>query len=582
MDVDNGPVGAIGTSAGIPDDDDLDVRQLIERLEHHHDCMMSRQDSVISQQDARHSELLAAVRADTDELKQLMLKGTMNAPTAESSLTALNTLSAEILTRSAQEHHLLAMETSVLRHMLHLRSLLEGNPGSSVMAVQLLGPEIAQDLVLEHVSVLNDDIIGRVVTICDLISKLQASFEREMNRRRRSAGVWDAVATINSCLPDEESGRLFAEALVTLHEASGDSEVAIKAMLSTLSTFAPCGQEICGSLGGTSTECVTAGDVARETQNPAKVNEVVDLYGEKFILVLRDLLNALGEIGGSATRRKILADTEREKERAIVEDVQQHLQRRKEVVDTLPAQGQLKMSQGSPEPSEPPVQPSAHAAPITKKSVSFADQPGDVVAEEEDNLTVSTEETADEVLNAGELREMDDVKERLATEGARQTEKEHELLEDNKNAVAEMLQNRDDVSEKQKNIILAEYEKDKATLEDALALEKQRQEEELCAKILERNMLRKNKAKARSEALAALELEQERAKKELSQQHSAEVATQVCSPFPNVMRFVWFEVHTITPSFSVALIDMLTSCRPKRLNWKKGPCYRKRITKQKT
>ena len=238
------------------DAEDLDLREIVERLEHHHDVY----NKAFDRQSEHTASLLKELHDEADTIKRLLATAAVEQTAAVSTTggTGTNTqqagllrrIEAELAARSLHDRNMARHEDSILAALNLLIECLEDGPRVvSDTIVTELTPEQEGILLFDENEALADDaepsdnanktsptadkVLELLSELLTRINTFTASVEKERDRRRDSVGLLSAASKAG--LLDESSH--VAKGLQTMLRLTGPLNELIEQLVGHFGTF---------------------------------------------------------------------------------------------------------------------------------------------------------------------------------------------------------------------------------------------------------------------------------------------------------------------------------------------------------
>merc|ERR1711871_72965 len=298
------PLGGVGGGGDLErwDADDLDAREILERMESNREYLMSKlhgTDELIS---ASTNEVLSALRQETEEVRRLLTETSFMDPdgTKAKSQTLMKILENEIRARIAYDTRVQALEEDCIKGLQDVHSHFR------------TGVDAMVEKVIEELEPASESGHGstRSKTISSLrtsvqqsarkIRKLVASFDRERERRLKGITLWNAAVKHGAVELDHD----LTMQLEQLREFDEKADLACRNLVSTLRSFAEGSDTFVMALGQTEIACSTGIKQAIDQQNPAEVVKMKRKGTKRFTGLLSELKTALEKLGIRAAKSK--------------------------------------------------------------------------------------------------------------------------------------------------------------------------------------------------------------------------------------------------------------------------------------
>ena len=301
--------GGFGTNGGDLDRwdaDDLDPREILERMETNREFIVSKicgSDELIT---ASTNQLLTALRQETEEVRRLVAETSFHDPdgTKAKNASLLKILENEITSRMTYDDRVEKLEAECIAGLQGVHQLFQN--GVSEMVAKILEELEPSGDDRGHGQKRSKTVSALRTSVqqgARLIRKLVAAFERERERRLKGITLWNAAVQHGAVELDHDM-TVQLEALRTLDEKS---DVACRTLVATLRSFADGSDTFVMALGQTEIACATALRNAVEQQNPAELTKVKRMSGKQFSGLLSELKAALEKLGvRAATAKKTL------------------------------------------------------------------------------------------------------------------------------------------------------------------------------------------------------------------------------------------------------------------------------------
>ena len=299
------PLGSNGGGGGDLerwDADDLDAREILERMESNREYLMSKilgTDELIS---SSTSEVLAALRQETEEVRRLLAETSFMDPdgTKAKSQTLLKILENEVRARMAYDARVQTLEEDCIKGLQEVHSHFRS--GVDAM-VEKIVEELEPSGEAGHGSKRSKSISGLRTSVqqgARKIRKLVASFERERERRLKGITLWNAAVKHGAVELDHD----LTMQLEQLRAFDEKADVACRNLVSTLRSFADGSDTFVMALGQTEIACATGIKQATDQQNPAEVTKVKRKSKKRLTSLLGELKTALEKLGIRAAKSK--------------------------------------------------------------------------------------------------------------------------------------------------------------------------------------------------------------------------------------------------------------------------------------
>merc|ERR1711871_230781 len=298
------PLGGVGGGGDLErgDADDLDAREILERMESNREYLMSKlhgTDELIS---ASTNEVLSALRQETEEVRRLLTETSFMDPdgTKAKSQTLMKILENEIRARIAYDTRVQALEEDCIKGLQDVHSHFR------------TGVDAIVEKVIEELEPASESGHGstRSKTISSLrtsvqqaarkIRKLVASFEREQERRLKGITLWNAAVKHGAVELDHD----LTIQLEQLRQFDEKADLACKNLVSTLRSFADGSDTFVMALGQTEIACSTGIKQAIDQQNPAEITKAKRMCTKRLTGLLGELKVALEKLGIRAAKSK--------------------------------------------------------------------------------------------------------------------------------------------------------------------------------------------------------------------------------------------------------------------------------------
>jgi len=526
-----------GTAAGDEDLDrwdaeDLDVRELLERLQRHHDCV-SRE--FLGQRDLV-TKLHNALEKETDELKRLLSSAALEQAAQKSGVALprqqalLTRVKGEIASRRIYEANEAGIEAKVLLTLRRLQQLLD--EGAQTIAKRVVS-QIARDSddkkepqksellheILTDLQGLHDQIIGGVQSI-----------DTEARRQTNTAAVWEAaIRTESTDLATE-----IARQLKAVRTSDVEADGAIRTLLSTLKSFVERVPAFTSALEEGEGLTIRNLEHIVETHNPALEEQERRSAVQRFQILFEQLADALMLLMGRVMTDKAKLDELRERAEELREALNKEVDDNLAVISTLPSA------------ETKPTYDANDIMSTLQKLFSSGDllRGGFLADQAADAALRMTMLDADIPLEKRQELENKMLQERLQQDADQEVKKLTNMLDQevlaSKIEEEEKLNARMDevhqaltekpITEVEKEHILTSLEQDKKALDDALEAERLKQEEQIKnvlqakqQKKLEEQSQRHNDELEEEEMLRKHEEEMRRLETELENKRKAEL-----------------------------------------------------------
>ena len=218
-----GGAGAIALDLDRWDDDDLDLREIIERLEAHA-ATMKRGFSV---QSSETRTLMTAVRAEAEAIKRLLARSafeqTVLSGAAEDEVKRMGNVSRavseELAARAAYDRRLTGMENDIMAALFSLLATLSPGPDAvaATLVTQLKAVAAGEEAALA--ATIRDEVLAAQTAL----DALATAVSEEHARRATGLPMWKAAAEIGAL--DRGSESLAALEALQDDEAATDAHV---------------------------------------------------------------------------------------------------------------------------------------------------------------------------------------------------------------------------------------------------------------------------------------------------------------------------------------------------------------------
>jgi hypothetical protein len=456
-----GNIGGHGGDLERWDADDLDAREILERMEANKEYIIQKilgTDDLVS---SSTSQVLAALRHESEEVKRLLAETSfmdVDGSKAKSE-SLLKLLENEMMARMTFDERAKKLEDECIAGLNNVHTPLQGDLDEIVdTIISQLEPRQESG----HGQRRSKIVAGlrtAVQAAARKIRKLVAAFERERERRMKGITLWNAAVQHGAVELDHD---LTAQ-LEILRRFDEKADKACRDLVGTLRSFADGSDTFVMALGQTEIACATGMKQASDQKNPAELAKVKRASKKRFLALFRELKIALERLGVKATKSKNGLETSRK----------QTLEQRKRIQLILAAQ------RAAADESNAMDEDFDHEGDIEKKHEHERKKLEKKIENEEDAHVKALESK----MEAKAAKEMSDAHAR-----AEELAKIHKAELANSN-ISEALQNK----------LMSQMDKDRDAMAHMLEEQRHRQAAAMKARLAERRIKRKKDQEKRHE-----------------------------------------------------------------------------------